>query len=74
MTLNGVQAVVRVSLKYNLFMSDSIIPLHTILQHNTNINYFEDVSIGDYNNDGMDDLYCYGDKENNSVAKSTIKG
>ena len=32
------------------------------------------MSVGDYNNDGMDDLYCHGDKENNTVAKSTIKG
>ena len=36
--------------------------------------YYPDLSVGDYNNDGMDDLYYHGDKENNSVAKSTIKG
>ena len=43
-----------------------------VLLHN--ISHSEDLSVGDYNNDGMDDLYCHGDEENNSVAKSTIKG
>ena len=31
------------------------------------------LSVGDYNNDGMDDLYCHGYDGRTSVAISTVR-
>ena len=32
------------------------------------------LSVGDFNNDGMDDLYCHTNDGNTTVAISTVKG
>ena len=32
------------------------------------------LSVGDFNADGMDDLYCHTDDGNTNVARSTVKG
>ena len=36
--------------------------------------FISDISVGDLNADGMDDLYCHTNDGNTTVAKSTVKG
>ena len=33
-----------------------------------------DLMVGDYNSDGMDDLFCHSGNGNTTVAESTVRG
>ena len=44
------------------------------LRKNSTVLLFSGVSVGDFNADGMDDLYCHTPNGNTTVAISTVPG